>query len=369
MRHCAEAASIAAREIAIRPPGLVGLFIALCLVAGCKEDAPTPPLAQVRATTVQLTEFAPAITVTGVIAAQVQTDLSFRLSGKVAERTVNVGDHVTADQLLARLDPVEQQAAVDAAKAGIQSADALMNQNTANLERLRSLLGRGNTTRRDYDQAEAAFRSAQAQLDQARAQLATAQDQLSYTELRAGAAGVIVARNIEAGQVVAQAQPAYVLARDGPRDAIFNIQEWALSNVAFDKGLAVSLVTDPTVTARGEVREISPAVDPATMTVTVKVGLRETPQAMSLGSVVNGTAPEKAHKVFLLPWGALFEIDGKPAVWIVDPRSSTVSLRPVVIDRYNRDTIALTGDLEPGQTIVFAGGQMLRPGQKVEIRP
>jgi RND family efflux transporter MFP subunit len=369
MRHCAEAASIAAREIRIRQPSLVGLLIALCLVTGCKEDAATSPLAQVRATTVQLTEFAPAITVTGVIAAQVQTDLSFRLSGKVAERYVNVGDHVTADQLLARLDPVEQQTEVESAKAGVQSAEALMHQNTANLERLRSLLGRGNTTRRDFDQAEAAFRSAQAQLDQTRAQLATAQDQLSYTELRAGAAGVIVARNIEAGQVVAQAQPAYVLARDGPRDAVFNIQEWALTNVAFDKGLKVALVSDVAVTAPGAVREISPAVDPATMTVAVKVGLRDTPSAMSLGAVVNGTAPMRAHKVFLLPWGALFEIDGKPAAWIVDPRSNTVSLKPVVIDRYNRDTIAVTGDIEPGQTVVFAGGQMLRPGQKVEIRP
>ncbi len=339
------------------------------LVAGCKEDAATPPLAQVRASTAQLTEFAPAITVTGVIAAQVQTDLSFRLSGKVAERYVNVGDHVTADQLLARLDPVEQQTEVESAKAGVQSAAALMHQNTVNLERLRSLLGRGNTTRRDFDQAKAAFRSAQAQLDQARAQLATAQDQLSYTELHAGAAGVIVARNIEAGQVVAQAQPAYVLARDGPRDAVFNIQEWALTNVAFDKGLDVSLVTDPAATAPGAVREISPAVDPSTMTVAVKVGLRETPPAMSLGAVVNGTAPMKQHKVFLLPWGALFEIDGKPAVWVVDPASKTVSLKPVVIDRYNRDTIAVTGDIQSGQIVVYAGGQMLRPGQKVEIRP
>lgn len=105
------------------------------------------------------------------------------------------------------------------------------------------------------------------------------------------------------------------------------------------------------------------------MTVMVKVGLRETPSAMSLGVVVNGTAPMKAHKVFLLPWGALFEIDGKPAVWIVDPRSSTVSLRPVVIDRYNRDTIAVTGDIETGQTVVYAGSKVLRPGQKVDIRP
>ena len=324
---------------------------------------------QVRVATAQLTEFAPTVTVTGVVAAQVQADLGFRLSGKVAECFVDIGDHVTADQVLARLDPVEQQAEVDSAKAGIRSADALLGQNSANLERLKNLVFRGNATRRDYDQAVAAFQTAHAQLDQARAQLATAQDKLSYTQLHAGAAGIIVARNVEPGQVVAQAQPAFVLARDGPRDAVFNIYEWAMANVAFDKGLSVSAVTDPTVKALGDVREIAAAVDPNTMTVTVRVGLRETPSGMSLGSVVNGRAPTRAQKAFLLPWGALFEIDGKPAVWIVDPHGSTVSLKPVVIDRYNLDTIAVTSGLEPGQTVVFAGTQLLRPGQKVEIRP
>jgi RND family efflux transporter MFP subunit len=341
----------------------------LSLIGGCKEEAATPPLAQVRTVKAELTEFAPVVTATGVIAAQVQADLAFRLSGKVAARYVNVGDHVTADQLLAKLDPVEQQAEVDSAKAGIQSAEAVLSQSGANLERLRSLLTRGNTTRHDFDQAVAAYQSAQAQLDQANAQLGTAQDELSYTELRAGAAGVIVARNIEAGQVVAQGQPAFVLAQDGPRDAVFSLQEWALANLALDKGLSVSLVTDPALKAPGSIREIAPAVDPSTMTITVKVGLAETPPAMSLGAVVNGTATARAHKVFLVPWGALFEIDGKPAVWIVDAKTSTVSLKPVVIDRYNRDTIALTGELEPGQTVVFAGAQMLRPGQKVEARP
>jgi RND family efflux transporter MFP subunit len=371
MRHCAEAASIAAREIEIRQPSLVGVLVALCLTAGCKQEAVAPPLVQVRVATAEPTEFAPPINVTGVIAAQVQADLGFRLNGKVAECYADIGDHVTADQVLARLDPVEQQADVDSAKAGVHSAEAVLGQNSASIERLQALLQKGNATRHDYDQAVAAFRTAQSQLDQARAQLATAEDNLSYTKLRAGAAGIIVARNIDRGQFVAQAQPAFVLARDGPRDAVFNVYEWALTNVAFDKGLSVSTVTDPSIKALGAVREISPAVDPATMTVTVRVGLRETPTAMSLGSVVNGTAPIKEHKVFLLPWGALFELDGKPALWVVDARTGTgaVSLRPVVIDRYTRDKIAVTGDIEPGQVVVYSGTQMLRPGQKVEIRP
>ena len=164
----------------------------------------------------------------------------------------------------------------------------------------------------------------------------------------------------------APSKPATV-ARDGPRDAVFNVGEWALANVVMDKGLAISLVSDPAVATVGDVREISPAVNASTMTITVKVGLRQTPPAMTLGSVVNGKGPMKQRKVFLLPWGALFELAGNPAVWVVDPRSITVSLTPVTIDRYNRDTIAVTDGLEAGQIVVSAGTQLLRPGQKVEI--
>ena len=100
------------------------------------------------------------------------------------------------------------------------------------------------------------------------------------------------------------------------------------------------------------------------MTVQVKLALASTPPAMTLGRLVNGTALTKARQVVLLPWGALFEQGGKPAVWLVD--GDTVSLKPVEIERLNQDTIAVTG-LSSGQKIVSAGGQMLRPGQKVEI--
>jgi RND family efflux transporter MFP subunit len=344
-----------------------GLIAALCLLAGCKEDvAAAPPLTRVRVVTAEITDFAPEITLTGVIAARVQSDVSFRVSGKIRERLANVGQPVTADEILASLDPDEQQDEVQSAEAGVKSAEALSHQTTATFERQKTLLATGNTTRRDYDQAEATMRSAQAQLEQARGLLASANDQLSYTVLRAGADGIIVGRSAEAGQVVSAAQPVFTLARNGPRDAVFNVHEWALANVVMDKGLAISLVSDPAVKAIGDVRQISPAVDPNNMTVTVKVALRETPPAMVLGTLVNGMGPLRQHKVVLLPWSAMFELDGKPAVWLVDPRSSTVSLKPVVIYRLNRDSIAVTG-LEAGQTVVTAGVQMLRPGQKVEV--
>jgi RND family efflux transporter MFP subunit len=343
-------------------------LVCLGLLAGCKEDGGAPaPLTRVEAITTEVVDFAPTITLTGVVAAQVRTDLSFRISGKISERLVNLGEHVVKGQVLARLDPEEQQAELVSAQAGVSSAEAMLRQATAAFDRQKDLLGRGNTTRRDYDQAEAALRSAKAQLDQAHSDLSLAQDQLSYTELRADADGIITERNAEVGQVVAQAQPIYTLARDGPRDAVFNIHEWALANVAIDKGLAISLVADPAVTALGDVREISPAVNPSTETVAVKVALRDTPHTMTLGALVNGAGPMRTQKVVLVPWAALFEIDGRPAVWVIDPASKVVSLKPITVTRYTRDHIAVSSGLGSGEIVVSAGVQMLRPGQTVEI--
>ncbi len=222
------------------------------------------PLTRVKAVTAQIVDYTPSVTLTGVIAVRVQADLSFRVSGKISERLVNVGDHVEAGQVLARLDPDEQEADVASARAGLASGEAMARQAVTAFDRQKELLARGNTTRHDHDQAEAALRSAKAQLDQAHADLQQAQDQLSYTELRADSAGIITARNAEVGQVVSQAQPVYSLARDGPRDAIFNVHEWALNNVTTDKDLGITLLSNPSVTAVGDLRAISPAVNPST---------------------------------------------------------------------------------------------------------
>lgn len=343
-------------------------LLAVVLLAGCRQEAAPPPLTRVNIVTAQVTDFAPEVTLTGTIAAQVQSEESFRVGGKISERLANVGDHVTANQVLARLDPEEQKAELEAAKAGVQSAEATLRQTTSAFERQKNLLATGNTTRREYDQADAAARTAEAQLAQAHSQLVQATDQLAYTELKAGADGIIVQQMAEAGQVVTQAQPVFMLARDGQRDAVFNVHEWALANVDLDKGIQVVLVNNPSIRTPATVRVVSPAVDANSMTVQVKLALASTPPAMTLGRLVNGTALTKARQVVLLPWRAMFEQDGKPAVWIVDgdTNGATVSLKPVEIERLNQDTIAVTG-LAAGQKIVSGGVQMLRPGQKVEI--
>ncbi|NBJ13849.1 efflux RND transporter periplasmic adaptor subunit [Microvirga arsenatis] len=343
--------------------------LALIGLAACQqqEALPDKPPALVHAQVVELTEYAPTVRLTGEIRARTESDLAFRGGGRITVRNVDVGDHVKADQVLARINPEEQEANVAAAQAAVRAAEAQLRQATSTFERQKTLLARGFTTRREYDAAEEALRTAQGSLETARAQLATAQDQQAQTVLRAGVSGIITERNAEVGQVVQAAQPVFSIAHDGPRDAVFDVQESVFLQEPGDNRVQINLVSDPDVTAVGMVREVSPTVDPTTGTVEVKVGIDNPPQAMTLGSAVTGEARFKPRSVIVLPWSAMFSQVGEPAVWVVDPQTRAVSLRPVTIDHYGSSNVVIRSGLQPGETVVTAGVQSLRPQQIVAL--
>jgi membrane fusion protein, multidrug efflux system len=291
--------------------------------------------------------------------------LSFRVTGRIIERKVDVGSHVEADDVLARLEPKEEEADVTAAEAGVQSAEAKLRQVKSTFERQKNLLATGFTTRRDYDQAEQDHRTAAAALDNARAQLSTARDRLSYTVLRAPAAGIITTRSMEAGQIAQAAQAVFKLAQDGPRDAVVNVQETVFGPDRFNAAIEIALVSNPEIRTSGEVREVAPAMDTATSAVRIKIGLRQTPPEMRLGSSVSVTAHAKPRRMVALPWSALFSDAGKAAVWVVDPQSRTTALRRVVIETFGNSDIVIRDGLGEGDIVVTMGTQLLRPTQKV----
>ncbi|WP_244889853.1 efflux RND transporter periplasmic adaptor subunit [Microvirga massiliensis] len=342
------------------------VVIALGLAA-CQQQTSRPQSlpTMVQVETVTLTNYAPTVRLTGEIRAQVESDLSFRVAGRISERLVNVGDHVTADQVLARLDPQQQQATLTAAEAAVQAAEAVLRQNTSTYERQKALLAQGFTTKREHDQAQEAFRTAQASLDTAKAQLGTARDHLSDTVLRAGVPGVITARKAEVGQVVQVAQTVFAIAQDGPRDAVFNIYEAIFTHEPADPAIALTLVSDPAVEAKGTVREISPTVDPSSGTVRVKVGIEHPPAAMTLGAAVIGQGRFQPRKLVMIPWSALSSENGHPAVWTVDPQTRTVLLKPVTVEGYDTGKVVVREGLRPGEVVVTGGTQFLRPRQVV----
>ena len=257
--------------------------------------------------------------------------------------------HVMPGDVLARLDPSEQEANFRSAKAAVEAAEAQLKQVSAAFERQKSLLASGYTTRRDFDQAQEAQRTAQASLDTAKAQLTQAEDQLSYTVLKADTPGLITARSAETGQVVQGAQPVFTIARDGARDAVFDVDEALLIAPHVETAIRVALASNPSVTAEGLVREIAPTVNANTGTIRVKIGLKSVPPEMTLGAPIVASGRSRPEKDLRVPWNALVKAGGKPAVWIADPQSKAVSLRPVAVARYEAGRVLLKDGLKTGR--------------------
>ena len=211
------------------------------------------------------------------------------------------------------------------------------------------------------------MQTAQARVDDAEAQLKIASDRLSFTELKADAAGTVTARGAEAGEVVQAGQMIVRIARQDGRDAVFDVPAQLLRSAPADAPITVRLAEEPGVTAEGRVREVGEQADPVTRTFQVKVGLTDPPPAMRLGSTVNGSVELNSARVITIPASALTRSNQQPAVWIVDPSKLTVSLRNIEVSRYDPGKVVVGQGLDTGDIVVTAGVQALHPDQKVRL--
>lgn len=346
----------------------LGLGLSL-LVAACEE--PPPPAAEIRPVRTVVVEpqtLDDSIALTGEIRARYESDLGFRVGGKIVARTVDVGTTVKAGDVLARLDEADARNALEVARAAVTAAQATVDQQRPQRDRQKYLLDRGWTTRVDYELAVRNLQAAEAQLQEAQANAQFAQDQLSYTTLAADHDGIVTAVGAEVGQVVSAGQMVARVARPGEREAVFNVAETRMSRAANAHGIPVevSLLGNPQITTVGSVREVSPSADPVTRTYTVKIALPEAPEEMRLGMTVTGRVQQRGKPIVALPPTALFQKDGAPAVWTVAD-GNTVRLRPVTVLRYDTDRVLVSGGLDRGDIVVTAGVNVLADGQKVRL--
>lgn len=346
-------------------PGLC--LVSLLALSGCNDEPPpAPDLVRVRVQPVEPADYAATAKMTGDVQARVQSDLSFRVGGKITQRKVDVGDRVGAKQVLAQLDPRDLQVNVDSAQAEVTAQQARVKQTQAAFERQVKLLPKGYTSQSEYDNAQAELHSSRSALAAAQAQLADAREQLSYTALVADAPGVITARKAEVGQVVQATAPIFSLARDGDRDAVFNVYESLFVDPPVDQPVTVALLDNPAIKATGRIREVTPAVSAQSGTLQVKVALQNVPASMPLGAVVSASLSGQVKPSVALPWAALTKDAKDPAVWLVD-NDSKVSLQKVNVARYLTGQVIVSDGLQQGQRVVIAGGQLLHPGMQVEI--
>lgn len=346
---------------------LLGLMV---LLAACGDDAPKQPeVRPVRTVTVDPKPIEDDRRAVGEVKPRYESDLGFRVSGKVVSRLVDPGVSVVKGDLLARLDDQDYRNKLKSAEADVTAAEAVLTESQGSEGRLRALLATGTTTRANYDAAVKNLRSAEAKLDSAKAALELAADQLRYAELRAEFNGIVTAVGAEPGQVVNVGQMIVRLAQPNDKDAVFAIAESAFKGRRPDERpeIVVSLLSNPDITCDGVVREISPVADPTTRTYQVKVTLENAPDQFRFGASVMGRLKTSTAAVVVLPGSALFDQGGQPAVWVVDTASGSVSLKRVIVSRYETDRVVVSEGLAKGDIVVTAGVNRLREKQKVRL--
>ncbi|SEC01229.1 RND family efflux transporter, MFP subunit [Pseudomonas saponiphila] len=350
--------------VALRICGCIfglSLFLTGCQEEKRLEEAPRP----VRVVIAEPAVIGEEVAQTGEIRAHIETDLAFRIPGRIATRSVDVGANVAKGQVLAVLDPNDVQNEVRIAEAEVRSAEAAEEFARSGLERQRMLFDKQFVARARVDEAAANWRAANARLNVAKTGLLTARNKLSYTELRAPDAAIVSAVMVNTGQVIDAGQLAFKLASTQERDAVFNVSERLYTSVVSDVKVEVALVSDPKIKVIGSIRDVSPTADAATRTYRVRIALPQTPPAMTLGATVTGRLLLPGKALFTLPASSLTSQDGKPAVFIVQPSDHTLVRKPVVVTRFTATQALVESGLTEGDAVVTAGVSKLRTGQKV----
>ncbi|VVD62934.1 RND family efflux transporter MFP subunit [Pandoraea anhela] len=381
--------------------------IAAASLAACSRKAPPErPPRPVVAVAATLAEQTPIASLPAQIEARYTTPLSFRVAGKIVDRSVRLGDAVKAGQVVARLDPPDLSKNAASARAQLDAAQHQLEYATQTVTRDRAQARENLIAPAQLEQSENAYASALAQRNQAREQAALAGDQLSYGNLKADRDGVITAEQADTGQNVSAGQPVYQLAWTGDVDVIADVPEVALGAFRIGQTATVSLPAIPGKTWQARVRELSPAADPMSRTYRAKLSLLAPGPDVKLGMTANvafaqplaapvstlvaataastvapaassvqsatsapslpsATAVADARPI-TLPSTALFHDGNHPAVWVVKP-DDTLVLRRVTIARYGERTVTVAGGIQPGERIVWQGVHTVTAGEKVRV--
>ena len=304
---------------------------------------------------------------TGVVCARVQSNLGFRVSGKVIERLVDSGQTVHQGQPLMRLDRTDYTHAITAQIGTVDAARARLQQAAADEERYSGLVSSGAVSQSAYDQVKAAADSARALLSAAEAQLKVAQNEGAYAALLADADGTVVETLAEPGQFVAAGQIVVRVARAGAREAAVNLPETlrpTLGSTAH--AILYGAKADSATQYPARLRQLSDAADPLTRTFEARYVLDGAAAQAPLGATVTVYLKDAgATDALSVPLGAIDDEGRGPGVWLLDRQSSSVSYRPVQLIQFEGERAIVSGAIHLGDPIIAVGGHFLHEGQRV----
>jgi RND family efflux transporter MFP subunit len=349
---------------------LAGISLALIAIAlaGCDDTAAerAAPPRPVLVASVHYEQESPERSFVGTIKPRIETDMGFRVPGKVARRLVEVGQTVDVGQPLATLDEVDLKLQAEQAEAEFRAATGVLAQAGAAETRAKELRAKGWATDAQLDSAKAAADEARARLNRAERSVELTRNSLSYATLVADNRGVVTATLVDPGQVVASGQTAIRVARFAEKEAVVAIPETLVGRAK--EGVAtVTLWSEPNRKYAARLREIAPSADPATRTYLAKFSLPDAGEEVSLGMTATLTlADPQTERVARLPLSSLYSQGGGPSLYVVDDRGG-VTLKPVTVKSYESNNVVISSGVEEGARIVVLGVQKLDPAQKVRV--
>ncbi len=349
-------------------PALAALAVTLAL-AGCGESAPahteTEQDRPVQVMHVQLAPRDPQKSFVGVVRARREIDLAFRVPGKVTQRLVEVGDRVEPGTVVARIDPEDLKLELESARAELSAAQANLAQTSAEFGRYNSLKAKGVASAAELDRTTLAKEEAVGRLERAKRTLEIAENRLSYANLMADTAGVVVATSAEPGQVVTTGQTIVRVARLDEKEALIALPEIDLADARTAPATMV-LWAQPGKTFDVALRELSPQADVTSRTYPARFTIKGTGDDVALGMTATVTLhPRDQSMVARLPLSALINRGHGPYVFVVDPKSHALEERQVKVAAYTDDEVILSSGLHAGEEVVTLGVQTLDPGQVV----
>lgn len=299
---------------------------------------------------------------------RLESELAFRVGGKVIERPVDAGAQVKTRQVLMRLDPVPFELALDEAQAQLAQERHALALLERDVKRNRSLVQSGAISGTDFDALATGQARAQARMQAAQSRLEQARNNLAYATLAVPADATIVAVRAEIGQVVDSGRPVLAVAYAGKREVEIDVPEAQIASITVGMPASVSLLSSPANALQGTVREITPMADPATRTFRVRVALAQLPPEARLGMTAKvRLQATTGSPTFELPITALFQQGEHPAVWVLPTRASQLQLRPVQLADMDTEHIRVSAGLSPGERVVVAGVHRLDEKRKVKV--
>ena len=332
-------------------------LIALFLLAACERpELPPEPPRPVLTSTIGASQDEGTMTYSGEVRSRYESQLGFRIPGKITARLVDSGSVVKAGDVLARLDPTDASLSATAARAQLELADA-------ELRRYRELRAKNFVSSSALDAKETAFKAARAQAE-------LAANQSAYTVLRADQAGVVESVAAEVGQVVAAGQAVLRLARPDELEVAIAVPESRRAALHLQQTATIRLWSDPQASYKGIVRELSPVADAATRTYAARVSIIQPDAKIALGMTANVALSDEASSgenetKLRVPLTAIFQHEGKSALWIVQA-DQTIVLKPVSVTAYTEKEAVLSGGVVPGERYVVAGVHKLAVGEKIK---